>query len=105
MTCGALACFFLRLVPAPTSSPSHPTSFSSWSRFSTFRIYGETTVSDAKLPIHGGDDYSPRQGRATLLLRPSTPAFAMQDSPYTFAVLNVSNINAEGRLQPNILMR
>lgn len=49
-----------------------------------------------------GKGLTPRPGRATLYTPPATAAFA--NASTVTAVLNVSNINCHGRLQPNILM-
>lgn len=73
-----------------------------WSRFTTWALRGETHLPDASLGMHTW----PRKGRATLVVPPNTPAFALVRGNATspLAVLNVSNVNAIGRLQPNILM-
>lgn len=73
-----------------------------WSRFTTWALRGETTVSDRDLGLAAW----PRKGRATLVVPPNTPAFSLRDGNATspLAVLNVSNVNARGKLQPNILM-
>ena len=44
-----------------------------WSRFSTFKVQGEAAVSDAQLRPTA----FPRPGRATLMVPPNTPAFAL----------------------------
>ncbi|EDQ88325.1 uncharacterized protein MONBRDRAFT_9132 [Monosiga brevicollis MX1] len=72
-----------------------------WSRFSTFKIQGEVLASDA----HAVDflyNHLPRPGRATLWLPANQSAF--QAPGLASALLNVSNVNCNGHLQPNILM-
>jgi hypothetical protein len=75
-----------------------------WSRFSTFAVRGESARSDASLGL--SESLQPRQGRATLLVKPNTAAFALRlgNGTAPLAVLNVSLINSKGFLQPNILM-
>eukprot|EP01050_Picozoa_sp_SAG11_P055341 SAG11_NODE_33757_length_275_cov_1.164773_1_plen_85_part_01 len=47
-----------------------------------------------------------RPGRATLVLPPNTPAFALAQGSETapLAVLNVSSVNSHFELEPNVLM-
>ena len=75
-----------------------------WSRFSTFKVQGEAAVPDARLGVMT----FPRIGRATLVVPPNTPAFALlstdPNGTAPRAVLNASLINSRGGLQPNILM-
>jgi hypothetical protein len=75
-----------------------------WSRWTTFTVRGESAVSDSQLGMAQG--LTPRVGRATLVVKPNTPAFALKEGAATvpLAVVNVSNINSRGKLQPNILM-
>ena len=78
-------------------------------RFTTWALRGEVTSSDtaAPSPITAASTLSARPGRATLVVPAYTSAFALRhdsqpSSPV--AVINCSCINANGLLEPNILM-
>ena len=97
-------------------------------RYTAIAMRGETTVPDSMLSLHGVDENNVRPSRATLVLPPNTPAFALnrnQDNHHhhhnnnnndaaaaataaamtaPLAVLNITNINSNGELEPNILM-
>lgn len=79
-------------------------------RFTTWAIRGEVSRSDAAgwgIPDDSGE-FAPRQGRATLVVPPNTPAFGLQhgrsNSSVPVSVLNCSCVNANGELEPNVLM-
>ena len=73
-----------------------------WSRFTTWAMRGQTDTPDANLTY----DKFPRAGRATLIVPPHSPAFALHRGAHTAPkpVLHCSTVNARGHLQPNILM-
>ena len=76
-----------------------------FNRFTSWTIRGEVLASDTAAalsrPMGRG-----RPGRATLVLPPNTPAFALFDGSKTppLAVLNVSSVNSHFELEPNVLM-
>jgi hypothetical protein len=76
-----------------------------WSRFSTWALRGEVSVADS-IGYAVNASVMARPGRATLVLPPNTQAFGLIKCNATapLAVLNFSNINARGQLEPNTLM-
>jgi hypothetical protein len=76
-----------------------------FNRFTSWTIRGEVLASDTasgvSRPVGRG-----RPGRATLVLPPNTPAFALTSGSKTppLAVLNISSVNSQFELEPNVLM-
>ena len=79
-----------------------------FNRYTSWAIRGEVLRSDADNPPppSGGRTPGSRPGRATLVLPPHTPAFALVGGSATtpLAVLNVSSVNSHFELEPNVLM-
>ena len=75
-----------------------------FNRFTSWTIRGEVLRSDAINPAPPSGRGRP--GRATLVLPPNTPAFALVSGSETppLAVLNVSSVNSHSELEPNVLM-
>jgi hypothetical protein len=77
-----------------------------WSRFSTLSLRGEVAIPDSVGYASAAWQATGRPGRATLFLPPNTPSFGLTNGNSTapLAVMNFSNINARGQLEPNTLM-
>jgi hypothetical protein len=77
-----------------------------FNRYSSWTIRGEVLRSDLHNPAPPAGGGRGRPGRATLVLPPDTPAFALTEGSETppLAVLNVSSVNSHFELEPNVLM-